>query len=176
MAANDRSTGRACRNFEADLVLYHYGDCTDPERLRVEAHVKLCPGCTRYLHELEALLPLTMRLDEPPERFWVDYTGELRAKLSATEAKASWWNWRETLHGFYRYWPAPALATALALILGLTLISTKKSWQPNVIPPEEEALLEALPMAENLEFFKAMELLDALDLLEASADLSSGSA
>ena len=44
------------------------------------------------------------------------------------------------------------------------------------LPTDEEALLEILPIAENLEFFKAMDLLDSLDLLEAGGGPGSGSA
>lgn len=176
MAAHGRPTERACRDFEVDLVLYHYGDCTETERLRVEAHVESCPGCRRYLRELKKLLPLTVRLDEPPEGFWLDYTRELRGKLSAAEKRVLWRNWRKTFYGIHRIWSVPALATALVLIVALALTLSKRDWRPAAIPPEDEAFLEALPMAENLEFFKTMELLDALDFLEASGGLANGSA
>ena len=70
----------------------------------------------------------------------------------------------------------PALATALALILALTLTFGKRMWRTQDLPPEEEAVMEILPMAENLEFFKAMDLLDSLDLLEAGTGPGNGAA
>jgi hypothetical protein len=60
------------------------------------------------------------------------------------------------------------LAAALVLILGVTLTLTKGKWRSEDFPAEEEALLEVLPLTENLEFFRTMEVLDAMDdLLEA---------
>ena len=76
----------------------------------------------------------------------------------------------------FRPWPVPALATALVLILALTLTVGKKVWRAPDLPPEEEGMMEILPMAENLEFFTAMELLDSLDFLEAGAGPGSGAA
>jgi hypothetical protein len=64
----------------------------------------------------------------------------------------------------------------LVLILALTLTFTKGAWRAREFPPEEEALLEIMPMAENLEFFKTMELLDSMDLLEIGGGPANGSA
>lgn len=173
MTRHDTSPDRACKDFEADLILYYYGDCAEADRLRVETHVRSCPACARFLQALREILPLTAKADEPPESFWLDYTRELRGKLVAAEENVPWWKRFFVSH---RWWRVPALATALVVILALTLTFNKRSWRPAVIPPEDEAFLEVLPMAENLEFFKAMELLDALDFLEASGGLGSGSA
>jgi hypothetical protein len=43
----------------------------------------------------------------------------------------------------------------------------KGIWQSNDLPKDDAAMIEALPVAENLEFFKAMDVLDDLDLLES---------
>ncbi|OGP22163.1 MAG: hypothetical protein A2038_08270 [Deltaproteobacteria bacterium GWA2_57_13] len=92
---------------------------------------------------------------------------------AAVEAKIPWW---KGVFLSYRSWSVPALATALVLILALTLTFRKRLWMPTDLPPDEEAPLEILPIAENLEFFKAMDLLDSLDLLEAGGGPGSGSA
>ena len=52
-------------------------------------------------------------------------------------------------------------------MLALTLTFGKGIWQSNDLPKDDAAMIEALPVAENLEFFKAMDVLDDLDLLES---------
>lgn len=163
----------ACRDFEADLVFYYYGDLAGSDRGRVESHLKSCAACGRFLKDLGSLLPRTVKGDAPPESFWQDYTREIRQKLVAAAERRPWW---KVVFLTLRSWPMPALATALILILALTLTFRKKSWRPTEIPPDQEALLEVLPMAENLDFFKAMELLDSMDLLEAAGGPGNGSA
>ncbi|MGH7928952.1 MAG: zf-HC2 domain-containing protein, partial [Candidatus Binatia bacterium] len=38
----------ACAEFEADLVLYYYGEASEAERLKVEGHLKGCQRCGRF--------------------------------------------------------------------------------------------------------------------------------
>jgi len=153
----------ACKDYEQDLVLYYYGECSDQERARMDAHIRDCSSCAGFLDELRILLPLTVKTDAPPEKFWQSYSGELRQKLAAGRERKPWW--RE-IFSFLRPFPVPALAAALILLLAVTLTLTKGTWRTRDLPPKEEPLLEALPMAEHLEFYKAMEFLDSLDLLE----------
>jgi hypothetical protein len=96
----------------------------------------------------------------------------MHRKLEAVEQRVLWW---QDFFSLARPWPVPALATASVLILALTLTFTKGLWRSQDSPPEGEALLEILPMAENLEFFKTMELLDAMDLIEAVGGPGNGS-
>lgn len=168
---NDSLRG-ACKEFEEDLVLYYYGECAAEERSRVEKHLERCASCQQFLADLQRLLPLTVKPDEPPQLFWQSYSKEMQRKLAAREQKG---HWRRNLAALLRPWPVPALATALVLILALTLTFGKRLWRSQDLPPEEEGVMEILPMAENLEFFKAMDLLDSLDLLEAAAGLRNGS-
>ena len=153
-----------CKKFEADLVLYYYHECRDPERQRLEAHLSGCNGCAAFLAGLKSVLPLTVESDDPPASFWERYSREIQAKLSAADQKSSWWG-RFVL--FLQPWPVPVLATALVLILAVALTFTKGKWRSEEFLAEEEALLEILPLAENLEFFRTMEVLDTMDLLEA---------
>jgi len=171
MAQRNDPLQRSCKEFEEDLVLYHYGECGPVERGRIEKHLEDCGGCNRFLADLSRLLPMTVKSDEPPEPFWQSYSRELRTKLAAVEQKNLWQN---TLISLFRPWPVPALATALVLILALTLTLNKKVWRAPDLSSEEEAMMEILPLAENLEFFRAMELLDSLDFLEAGAVSASG--
>lgn len=153
-----------CKKFEADLVLYYYGECPDAERQRLEAHLEGCNDCATFLAGLKRVLPLTVESDDPPPSFWERYAREMEKKLSAAEQKSSGWR-RYVL--FLQPWPVPVLATALVLILAVTLTFTRGKWRSEELP-DEEALLEVLPLAENLEFFRALEVLDAMDVLEES--------
>jgi hypothetical protein len=54
----------------------------------------------------------------------------------------------------------------LTLLLAVGLTVTRDRWQKSDSPPPQESLLEVLPLAENLEFFTAMDILDSMDLIE----------
>jgi hypothetical protein len=63
----------------------------------------------------------------------------------------------------------PAFGAVVALVLALTFTVGKHIWDGDELPREEEALMEVLPVAENLDFFKTMDVLDNLDMLELMA-------
>jgi hypothetical protein len=153
----------ACKDYEEDLVLHYYGEGAPEERERIEAHLQACPSCSGFLTELRTLLPLTVKADEPPQAFWDSYSRELRQRLTTAKEKGAWW---EGILAFLRPWRLPALATVAVLILAVTLTLTRGTWHTRDLPPKEEALLEVLPIAENLEFYTSMDFLDSLDLLE----------
>jgi len=161
----------ACKEWGEDLVLYYYGECRDAERSRVERHLEACASCRQLVEDLRALLPGTVRPDDPPQRFWQDYSRELRRKLDAQEEKGL--GWKDSLF-WLRPWPVVSMATAAVLILALTLTFGRGKWRPQKFLMPDESVLEILPMAENAEFFRAMELLDSLDLLEAAPGLGNG--
>jgi hypothetical protein len=152
-----------CSAFEEDLVLLHYHELGGPERDKIENHIVHCAGCAGYLSELAKLLPLTVKADDPTETFWTDYNRELRQKLDGATASNSW---RQAFSIFFQPRWLPAFATAAVIVLALTFTLGKDIWQTQNPPQEEQAILEALPVAENLEFFKAMDFLDDLELLE----------
>src|SRR6187397_2952679 len=144
MAGHDQLLS-PCTNLEENLVLFHYGELPAPERFSLEQHLSGCVNCTGYLKDLSALLPLTIKSDEPPETFWMDYNRELRHKIASARDK-KWW---------------PVKFGAIAVIaIALTLTVGKGLWQSRELPGDDEALMEVLPVAENLEFFKTMDVLD----------------
>jgi len=152
----------ACEIYEADLVLLHYGDLAGIERDRLSTHIASCAGCAAYLMEIATLLPLTAKTDEPPQAFWMDYNRELRHKIDDALDNKSWWH---NLASIFKPRYLPALATAVVVVLALTFTLGKGIWTgKNQIQDDEIA--EALPVAENLEFFSAMDILDDLELLE----------
>jgi hypothetical protein len=149
------SQRNACKDFEQDLVLYHYGDCVAADKPRVEAHLEGCDGCRQFLQELKAFLPATLAVDEPPASFWQDYSREMRIKLAAADEKPSW---IRSLAALFRPWPVPALAAAAIIAISLTMTMKKAPEAPS--DPYTY-------MASNADFFKSMDLLDSMDLLES---------
>ncbi|TMA56359.1 MAG: zf-HC2 domain-containing protein [Deltaproteobacteria bacterium] len=68
MADRNNALSLPCKELEENLVLFHYGDLADTERDALQVHLGSCAGCADYLKELTALLPLTIKTDEPPCR------------------------------------------------------------------------------------------------------------
>ncbi len=151
-----------CAELEADLVLLHYGDLDDGPRAELRSHSANCAGCSAYLTELATLLPLAVASDAPAQEFWMDYNRELRHKIDAAVESKSWW---QRFTAMFRPGYLPAFATAAVVVLALTITFGNGLWSGKHGVNEDE-LSEALPVAENLEFFRAMDVLDDLDLLE----------
>jgi anti-sigma factor RsiW len=151
----------ACNEFEQDLVLYHYGDLSAEDRDRLATHLRACLGCATYLKELAALLPLTMNTDEPGEEFWQNYSREMRHKLADLQEKKSWW---QALQTALRPWTLPALAGTAVIALAVTLNTSNQTTTD--VPSADQALMEVLPMAENLELFNNMDVLENIEVLE----------
>lgn len=162
MAQPIEPAATACADLEADLVLLHYGDLDGVESKRLQSHVANCSGCSGYLIELTALMPLTVKNDTPPQEFWMDYSRELRHKIDAAVESKSWWQNIAAIC-YPRYLPALAAAAVVALALTFTLGGG--SWSGKKDMPYDD-FSETLPVAENLEFFRAMDVLDELELLE----------
>ncbi len=155
-----------CADLEADLVLLHYGDLDDNARARLQSHSANCAGCSAYLTELAALLPLTVTTDAPPQEFWMDYNRELRHKIDAAlESKSGW----RSLTAIFTPRYVPVFATAAVVVLALTITFGNRLWSGKQGASDDE-LSQALPVAENLEFFRAMDVLENLDLLKVMGD------
>jgi hypothetical protein len=174
MAAGTTKKDAECARLETDLVLFHYGELSGAERLKVESHSRDCAACTEFLMELASLLPKTILPDEPPPEFWHEYSRELRRKLADAGERPSW---RQRLLSGFRPWAMPALATAAVVVLALTFTLGKGLWENrDPRPPIDAALLEALPVAENLDFYNDLEILDAMELLELMGEPGDGAA
>jgi anti-sigma factor RsiW len=173
MSAQDKPASQPCRNLEEDLVLYYYGELAESERRNCEAHLKDCEYCRASLAAMSKLLPITAAHDEPPPAFWNDYSREMRHKLDWAAERKSWW---QSIAGLFAPIPIPALATGAVLLLALALTFGKGLWQPSAPAPDDESFMEVLPIAEQLDFFSDMELLDNLDLLETLGGQGNGTA
>jgi anti-sigma factor RsiW len=173
MAQSGNTLAIACKELDQDLVLFYYGDLSGTDRSKIETHLTACPSCALYLKELGAILPITVQADEPQPAFWDNYSREMRRKLEEIDERKSWW---QAVKTWFQPWTLPALATTAVVALALTLTFGKTVWRDREAPLDEEAFMEVLPMAENLEFFSTMEVLDAMDLLEYLGNNASGSA
>lgn len=153
----------ACTDFEQDLVLYHYGELSAEERDRIAIHLRGCSGCATYVKELATLLPLTITADEPAEEFWQNYSREMRHKLADLQEQKSWW---QALQTWLRPWTVPALAGTAVIALALTFNISDKTTTTNDVPTADQALIEVMPMAENLELINNMDVLENIEVLE----------
>ena len=157
-----------CPELEQDLVLWHYGELSGAQRQRVESHLGECAACTRSLTELGDLVVQTLLSDAPPQDFWNNYSRELRHKLAQLDEPKSW---RQKALLWLRPFAMPALATSAMLALALTFSLSKPFWQePERPAPIDDAILEVLPMAENLDLLDILDVLDDLELLEQMRD------
>jgi hypothetical protein len=154
----------ACAEFEADLVLYYYGDGSEVERHRVEGHLTGCARCGRFLDDLRGLLPQMATKAELPPSFWNDYYREMVQKLDDVRERKSWWR---NLMPAFSGWAVPAFGTAIVVVFAVAMMFGKGDWnlrsnpnQPEIIP--QEILLDS----SRLEFFKSLDMLESLSALE----------
>ena len=171
MIARDKPASQPCRDLEEDLVLYYYDELSESDRRSCETHLKDCEYCRASLAAMSKLLPIITAHDEPPPAFWNDYSRELRQKLDLAAERKSWWR---RIANLFAPIPIPALATGAVLLLALTLTLGKGLWQSSTSAPDDESFMEVLPIAEQLDFFSDMELLDNLDLLETLGGQGNG--
>jgi predicted anti-sigma-YlaC factor YlaD len=154
----------ACAEFEADLVLYYYGDGSEVERRRVEAHLTGCERCGRFLNDLRGLLPQMATKAELPANFWNDYYREMVQKLDEARERKSWW--RDLIPNFGG-WVVPAFGTAMVVVLAVALIFGKGDWNlSSDQAPQEMIPQEILSDSSRLEFFKSLDMLESLTALE----------
>jgi len=164
-----QTAATACPKHEEDLVLFHYGDLAGAERAAVQTHVATCAGCATYLNELATLLPLTVKSDEPPQEFWMNYNRELRHKIDEAADKPSWWG---NLSLIFRPRLITAFGASAVIVMALTFTLGRNYWPTNDNPRDDDEVAVALPVAENLDFYSAMDDLDDLDVLELMSNPS----
>lgn len=162
----------ACKEFEADLVLYYYDEIVPVERCRIEEHLTRCRGCRKFVDELRHTLPHLAQRQELPERFWQNYYRETIAKLAEADARSRWWH---NLIFPVQTWFAPAFGAMAVVVLALGLLFAKGPY--NFIIDRSPAKLPAEIMADRdkLEFFESLDMLEALSQLEKYDGAKSGS-
>ena len=154
----------ACGEFEADLVMYYYGEASEVERRRVESHLEGCGRCARFLDDLRGLLPQMSKKVDLPQSFWDDYYREMVHKLHQEQERKSWW--RNLMPGFGG-WLVPAFGTAMVLVLAVALLFGKGEWGSSQNQAQQEVIpQEILYDSSRLEFFKSLDMLESLSTLE----------
>jgi hypothetical protein len=153
----------ACTDFEEDLVLHYYGDGSVAERNRVEAHLQECAPCRAFLEDLRKLLPQMAKPNDLPQSFWDNYYRETLEKIASLEERKFWWR---NLFAPVRAWMLPAFGTAAVAVLAVALVLTKGHWNFSVKQPGESIPQEILIDTNQLEFFRSMDMLEALSKLE----------
>ena len=154
----------ACKQYEEDLVLHYYGEIAESERIRVEEHLAGCDACRRFSADLRRLLPQMNLTEELPGSFWDDYYRQTMSKLTQYEEKKHRWrSWLTPLSG----WMMPAFGTVTAAVLVVGLMYGKDNLKLFVDPGAERIPQEIMVDRNQLEFFKSMDILEALSNLEA---------
>ena len=161
MAAKKLET--MCKVLEEDLVLYYYGEIADEEKRRLEQHLGDCVGCGRFIEDLHLLLPQMVLPEELSQSFWDDYYRETIAKLRhQREQKFCWRN----LFVPMRTWMIPAFGTAVIAALAFGVVLSKGSLSSLYNQPQERIPKEIVTDTEQLEFFRSLDMLEALSGLE----------
>jgi hypothetical protein len=152
-----------CKGFEEDLVLYYYGEIGDYEKQKLEHHLGNCVGCARFVADLHRLLPQMALPEELPQSFWDDYYRETIAKL--THQREQKFYWRD-LFAPMRGWMIPAFGTAVIAALALGAVLSKGNITSLYNQPPERIPTEIVTDTEQLEFFRSLDMLEALSALE----------
>jgi anti-sigma factor RsiW len=134
----------------------------ESDRERLSRHIGECAGCAAYLQELAKLMPLVAKSDDPPQSFWIDYSRELRQKIDDAVEQKTWWR---NLGAFLAPRYLAAYASTAVIILALTF-SFEKNPKSGASQLDDDEIAELLPVAENLDFFSAMDILDDFDLID----------
>jgi hypothetical protein len=87
----------------------------------------------------------------------------MRHKLAELQEKKSWW---QELQEVVWPWTLPVLAGTAVVALALTLNTANKTTVIDDGSTADPALMEVLPMAENLELINNMDVLENIDVLE----------
>ena len=161
MAAKKLET--MCKELEEDLVLYYYGEIADEEKRRLEQHLGDCRGCGRFIEDLRLLLPQMALPEELPQSFWDDYYRETIAKLRHQREQKFYWR---NLFVPMRTWMIPAFGTAVIAALAFGVVLSKGSLSSLYNQPQERIPKEIVTDTEQLEFFRSLDMLEALSGLE----------
>jgi hypothetical protein len=92
----------------------------------------------------------------------------LRHKLGELGEREPWWR---KLFSTLQPWSVPGLAAAGVVALALTFTLGGNFWQEREpASPLDQAILEVLPIAENLDLFRNLEVLDNLEILQEMSE------
>ena len=161
MAAKELET--MCKELEEDLVLYYYGEIGNNEKHKLEQHLGHCVGCGRFIEDLHRLLPQIALPEELPQSFWDDYYRDTVAKLRDQREQKFYWR---NLFAPMRTWMIPAFGTAVIAALAFGVVLSKGTLNSLYNQAPERIPREIVTDTEQLEFFRSLDMLEALSGLE----------
>jgi hypothetical protein len=121
------------------------GECTEPEKIRAEAHLAECTSCQEHLRFLQAL-PEAVRqapLPEPPGAYWDVLPRKVMARIreESSQEHRGWVS--EILAPARLRWLGALAAGAVAIVLSYEVLTLQRERQPMTpIQSVEEPILE----------------------------------
>jgi hypothetical protein len=103
-------------------------------------------------------------MEEMPQSFWDRYYRETVAKIEEYDARR--FSWR-SFFAPMRSWMVPAVGTVAAAVLVVGVMFGKDNLKLFIEPRVERIPQEILADKNQLEFFQAMDMIEALSRLEA---------
>jgi anti-sigma factor RsiW len=136
-----------CHSLKPEIIPYHQNELSPADRAGFERHVQLCPACARLSHEMSLAMELSQATLERK------HEGNIAPRVEAILGRVPALTLR------FRWVLVPALT---ALLVGAMITPEKITNLPDTHP-------EALTVAQDLEMFSDYDLLENLDMLEASS-------
>jgi len=144
----------SCERMESRILGYVGGRLKENERLELEKHLAECAPCCLRVNEFSAVSSLLdeLPLIEPSPEFDM----RVHARVAAEPVrKADWWAW---LH------VSPRIAFAASMLLLMTLWLGYRTSTPvaPIIPDNDQALMQDLPVLEDHDVLQNFEPLKDL--------------
>lgn len=147
-----------CRTYEPLIADLLFGELSEKDRVRLDAHLERCPACAEEVHAYQATLAVTVlhTQPEPEAAFWDGYYDRLAARMepdarteTVTSRWARWWQEQGRLNLMALVQPAWPMQLAAAVVL--LLVGVWVGWlvfSPAVQKPVivEDAPVEAVPV------------------------------
>ncbi|HXA81583.1 MAG TPA: zf-HC2 domain-containing protein [Methylomirabilota bacterium] len=154
----------SCERMESRILGYVDGRLKESERLEVEKHLADCAPCALRVNEFSAVAGLLdeLPLIEPSAEF----DTRVYARVAAEpQAKSSWWAW---LH------VSPRIAFAASMLLLMALWLGYRNGTPiaPVIPDNDQAMMQDLPILEDHDVLQNFEPLKDLPAPAQADDAS----
>jgi hypothetical protein len=153
----------SCKEIQEEIERFLSGALSGFESRRIRIHLRGCPACASRLSpsdRVETLVALDEDIEPSPglER-------RFRARLEAHRARSAgrWWTWIPAS----RVQQTLALAGSLAVLAGVVIFWTARPTEPPPpTPPPEAAIVENLPLLQDLGVIENLELLEDFDVLQ----------
>jgi hypothetical protein len=125
------------------------GECTEPERARVEAHLAECESCQEHFRFVQALPEAARKvpLPEPPGAYWDVLPRKVMARIEK-EQSTKGRGWLSQILAVPRLrWLGAIAAGVIAVVLSYEVLTLEQERKPATVtePAEEPVLEEKVP-------------------------------